>query len=342
LSNISSSISLSAYSTSMRTFTPDFSSQQSQMEAVEQRPSAKINGVDEPIDPRLTASPTTTTIEADEPIVPRLVSDNVVVVVDSDGENQNRNNTSNNTFRAMQVYGLTYGTARYEWTLKRLKQEADESKLFKSFEINRGKDLDASFVDRFRDILNMPRGGGYWIWKVHLIQRHLKRLEYGDILVYLDGGCKVNKKGTDRFWWYVEQMHRTNTSIIAFDLGHAEEVYTTDAIFKYFNITPETALWKQVAQTGQFVGGLLVMRKTPQLESILAMYNQTLYDDPYLFTDYYNTATKAKRGNFNENRHDQSVFSVIRKLFPNDTLVISPDETYLPEIEVPFEAARVK
>jgi hypothetical protein len=287
---------------------------------------------DEPIMPRFAA--TTTTTEA-KPIVPRLVSDNGGV---ESGEIQN----SKNTFRAPQVFGLTYGTAPYANALNRIKQEADESELFKSFEICRAEDLDASFVDRFRDVLKLPRGAGYWIWKVPLIQRHLKRLEYGDILVYLDAGCKVEKEGTDRFWWYVKQMQRTNTSIVAFELPFAEQKFTTDAIFKYFNITPNTTLWKKVAETGQYVGGILVMRKTPQLESILAMYNQTLYDDPYLFTDSYNSATKAKRGNFKDNRHDQSVFGVIRKLFPNDTFVVKGETRGRNPKKPPFVAARAR
>jgi hypothetical protein len=288
-----------------------------------------------------TATTTTkTTSKAEPTIVSRHVSDNVGVD-SSAGEIQNNDSNNNNTSRAPQVFGLTYGTALYENTLNRLKQEADASGLFQSFEICRTKDLDASFVDRFRDVLAMDRGGGYWIWKVPLMQQHLKRLQYGDILVYLDGGDSVDKNGTDRFWWYVEQMQRTNTSILTFRMEHKELMWTSDAIFKYFNITPKTSLWDKVAETGQYMASVLIMRKTPQLESIMAMYNQTLYDDPYLFTDYYNKATKDKRRSFADNRHDQSVFSIVRKLFPNDTFVI-PDETVRPKITVPFITARAR
>jgi hypothetical protein len=287
-----------------------------------------------------TTTTTKTTSETEPTIMSRHVLDNGGV--DSAGEIQSNDSNNNRTSRAPQVFGLTYGTVEYEKTLNRLKQEADASGLFQSFEICRTKDLDAGFVDRFRDVLERKRGGGYWIWKVPLIQQHLKRLKYGDILVYLDGGDSVNKNGADRFWWYVEQMQRTNTSILTFQMGHHKELkWTSDAIFKYFNITPKTSLWDKVANTGQYIASMLIMRKTPQLESIMAMYNQTLYDDPYLFTDSYNKATKAKRGNFGDNRHDQSVFSVIRKLFPNDTFVL-PDETFKPKTAVPFITSRVR
>jgi hypothetical protein len=281
-----------------------------------------------------TATTTTTKVE---PIIPRLLSDKVGV---DSGEIQNVNSNSNSKTRAPQVFGITYGTAPFEKALNRLKQEADDSKLFQSFEICRNTDLDASFVDHFRDVLELERGGGYWIWKVPLIQRHLERLEYGDILVYLDAGDRVRTNGANRFWWYVEQMQRTNTSIVAFEMPQrVEQVWTTNALFDYFKIAPKTPLWKKVAKSGQYIASILIMRKTPELESIMALYNQTLYDDPYLFTDKYNDATKQKRGNFLDNRHDQSVFSVVRKLFPNDTFVI-PDETFKPKTAVPFVTER--
>lgn len=244
--------------------------------------------------------------------------------------------------RTPRVFGLTYGTAPYEKALNRIKDEADKSQLFTSFDVFRTEDLEPSFREHFKDILNMKRGGGYWIYKVHLIQRYLKRIEYEDILVFLDAGCKIYKKGTDRFWWYVEQLQRKNKSILAFQMEHhLEEIWTTDALFNYFNVTRGTPLWKKVARKGQHIGGILIMRKTPALERMMATYNQTLYKDPYLFTDHYNNATKAKRGRFYDHRHDQSVFSVIRKLYPEDTLVIR-DETYKPKTDVPFVAARAR
>ena len=50
-------------------------------------------------------------------------------------------------------------------------------------------------------------------------------------------------------------------------------------------------------------------------------------DNPLLFTDYYN---KNQRHDFIDNRHDQSIFSVIRKM--NTSLLLKKDETWF----VPF------
>jgi hypothetical protein len=107
--------------------------------------------------------------------------------------------------------------------------------------------------------------------------------------------------------WWNEQNEQT-PSLLAFQMDTNKELrWTSDTMFKYFKITPNIVRhfgirWQR--QGRQYMASVLIMRKTPQLESVMAMYNQTLYDDPYLFTDYYNKATKDKRRGFDDNRHD--------------------------------------
>lgn len=50
-----------------------------------------------------------------------------------------------------------------------------------------------------------------------------------------------------------------------------------------------------------------------------------LEEDPWLFTDKYNVNAKQVNPDFVENRHDQSISSVARKLLG---CVRYPDETY--------------
>jgi hypothetical protein len=45
-----------------------------------------------------------------------------------------------------------------------------------------------AFYHANRDILDIPRGAGYWLWKPYLICEELSRLENGDFLVYYDVG----------------------------------------------------------------------------------------------------------------------------------------------------------
>ena len=68
----------------------------------------------------------------------------------------------------------------------------------------------------------------------------------------------------------------------------------------------------------------------------------TLNRNPKLFTNYYND---NQEDYFNENRHDQSVFSLIRK--KNDTILIEDDTFFsdynTPEaLRSPFWATRIR
>ena len=40
--------------------------------------------------------------------------------------------------------------------------------------------------------VKQPRGGGYWIWKSHIIKK-INEINDNDILIYLDAGCSINK-----------------------------------------------------------------------------------------------------------------------------------------------------
>jgi hypothetical protein len=44
------------------------------------------------------------------------------------------------------------------------------------------------FYRAHRDILDAPRGSGYWLWKPYIIRRELERAKLGDWLVYYDVG----------------------------------------------------------------------------------------------------------------------------------------------------------
>lgn len=42
-------------------------------------------------------------------------------------------------------------------------------------------------------VITNPRGFGYWIWKPHIINKELEKMEEGDILIYADSSCEINK-----------------------------------------------------------------------------------------------------------------------------------------------------
>ena len=107
-------------------------------------------------------------------------------------------------------------------------------------------------------------------------------------------------------------------------MRHKEYKYTTKEIFNYFNIKYESDIFK----SGQYLGGILIMKKNKHLINLLKIYEKCIDDNPLLITDIYNN--KNQHPEFLDNRHDQSISSVLRKIHGSEVIV--GDESYV----VPF------
>lgn len=235
---------------------------------------------------------------------------------------------------------ITYGNSLFYNSRKRLIKEAKEFKYFDSCKDYSEHDLTESFKEKHKNILNKPRGGGYWIWKIDIIKQSLNLMMDGDILVYLDAGCKLNKDGGRRFEEYLSILKYSKYDILSFQmLNQIEKVWTTKELFNYFNIdinSPE-------ANSGQYIGGVLLMKKGPHLQKILKEMTLLLDKDENLITDKYN---KTQNSFFINNRHDQSVLSLLRKKYGSEVIV--GDETFFKDFnsleakEFPIHACRLK
>ena len=233
------------------------------------------------------------------------------------------------------IYFLTYGDENYKVSSKRLVREARRFGCFREIYSCNKKDLDQQFKLQFKDVLNQRRGAGYWIWKPYLINKYLKRINKGDILVYLDAGCSINKKGFNRFCEYIKMLDNSDQGIISFDLTHPENLYTNKACFKYFKYK------NRDRNKGQLLAGILIMKKNDLICKQINLWLKTVYENVNLFTD---KLTNNENKNFKFHRHDQSVFSLIRKQF--NPLIIK-DETFFEDFnsdkarKYPFHATRI-
>jgi hypothetical protein len=236
------------------------------------------------------------------------------------------------------IHFITYGDDNFTNSKKRIYSEALNCGWFDTITIYGPQDLDSDFKEQFKDILKFERGGGYWIWKGYIIKKKLSEINDGDILVYADCGCTVNKNGKKRFYEYIEMLNKSNVGIISFKMSHPEKYYTTKEIFEYFNVSPES----DIANSGQIVGGIRIMKKVPKLVNMIDTELQTYKEKPLLVTDYYNSEQEEY---FKDNRHEQSIFSVIRKL--NNPILLH-DETYgknfknIKMLRYPFLATRIR
>lgn len=213
----------------------------------------------------------------------------------------------NNIIDNKKVHMITYGDDKFYDAKKVLCDEAVLSKFFYSIKSYSRKNLSPSFLNRYETVLNMPRGGGYFIWRGDIIIQRLEEIDEGDFLIYNDSGNTINSNGRNKFIEYINKLNDSPYGLLWFQTSYTEKNWTTKEIFDYFNVN----LNSSVSNTGQHWIGCLIIQKNEHSMNIFKKYLQTLEDNVLLFTDEYNSSQTHK---FTENRHDQSILSVISKI----------------------------
>ena len=235
------------------------------------------------------------------------------------------------------IHFVTYGNSLYNNSKTRLREESINSGWFDTITICGPENLTKEFKHEFSDILQKPRGAGYWIWKFDIIKQQLAKLANNDILIYLDAGCSINTNGKIRFNEYIEMLNNSNESIISFQMPHVEKKYTIKELFHHFNMNVND----NNGNSGQIMATILIMKNTEKMIKIIDECINVLRIDHLLVTDHYNKIKQCSE--FKDNRHDQSILSLVRKKHGS---IILKDETYFnpfgnkESLHYPFWATR--
>ena len=216
----------------------------------------------------------------------------------------------------MKKYLISYGDDNFAEQREFLKETALASSFFDEVQIFTPDDFEPDFINRLKENNDFKLGGGYWIWKPYLIKRMLDKMETDDILIYCDAGCMINGYGEKRFNEYIEILNQSITGTIDFELPHAEYEYTKQEVFDHFKSSDEIIYSNQLEST------ILLLRNCQHTKMLVNLW----YD---VACNYFTLFTEAKQvpqhQKFIAHRHDQSIFSVIRKTYGAN---IIPDETY--------------
>ena len=159
------------------------------------------------------------------------------------------------------VIAVNYADKKFQRAQKLSSRSAREWGADKVIEYG-PKDFDEAFRRHNEEILNAPRGGGYYLWKPYIYRKAYGLLGENDYLVYTDSGsvyvnkikylidCMEHQKVSVMiFSLEKERIERCNTKRDAFVLTGCDEVMYTD--------------------TPQSIGGYLVCKKAPEVEAFL-------------------------------------------------------------------------
>lgn len=187
-------------------------------------------------------------------------------------------------------------------------------------------EIDPEFAAKNKDILTLPRGGGYWLWKPYVLTTLMDVLEEGDILFYLDAKYCF----TEEFVPWVNQL-LSMQDLVVFQNKPNEIVYymkewcKMDVLEKY-NMTQKAFEENAIDAWA----GCLLLRKTGFTHNFLKEWlemctYENITDSPSVSINTF----------FRDHRHDQSLLSVL--LHKYKIPLPSFEKRYLQNIRIPYE-----
>jgi len=209
----------------------------------------------------------------------------------------------------MTTHFITFGAGgqHYIEAGNRLCNQATNINVFDTIKLYTDEYLkqDETFWSRHSNfIMNNSRGYGYWLWKPYIIKTTMDKLKDGDILLYLDCGCEINK-------------NKRNNMLMYFDIIKNEHIITSfTCIEKYWNkmdlVLYLDANSDTYLNTSQRQAGAILLYVCDKTRSLINKWydtacNYNLIDD--------SPSVAGNINGFNEHRHDQAIFSLLAKKY---------------------------
>ena len=165
------------------------------------------------------------------------------------------------------------------------------------------EDIDPKFREAEQQVLQAPRGNGYWLWKPYFIQQVLTKMSPGEWLFYCDSGSYFIH--SIRPLLGVAESSRLD--LLTFADAHPEKHYVKrDALLL---LDADNAA---IMDSPQRLGGFSLWRNTAFTRQFAATWLQYCLD-PRILTDQPNELGRPNYPEFKDHRHDQAIFSILAK-----------------------------
>jgi hypothetical protein len=224
------------------------------------------------------------------------------------------------------------GSSNISKALNRVKKQSEVFPLIDEVRVFTDLDLDEDYVTNFGELLdNHPTGYGLWSWKSHLISLELSRLREGDILIYIDAGVEINKRGVSRFSYYLD--HLAQHDVLVFSQDHQQRHWT--------KMDSRILRLDKHYFRNQLVAGILMFRVSSKSKAFVSDWSKLCKENQGELLKEPVAGTNEFHVQLVEHRHDQSILS--RVAFDHDLPTV-PDETMFKSwrhgINYPFLALR--
>lgn len=200
----------------------------------------------------------------------------------------------------MNKFFITYGDEKFQDAKKKIIAEAKEIGEFDTIMPYGKEDLSKELLNS--EIINVPRGGGLWSWKPDVIWKTMLVAAEGDIIVYCDSGCSLQKtKEWNNFWLLLERY-----DLIAQRLFQRTDHWTRKEILDFFK--DNGTQWHKCYQ---YQATVVILVVTEFTRSLIKEWRDLMINHPELVMDVTADEKCLQHTSFWENRHDQAVFSAL-------------------------------
>lgn len=146
--------------------------------------------------------------------------------------------------------------------------------------------------------------GKYGLWRPLIVCDAYEKMAEGDYLIYSDAGTYfVNSVKP-----LIEMMEENKENILVFELPFIEKCWTKRDVFVRLNVDQA-----KYTESNQRLSTVFVLKKGKDSDEFIEMYKEAALEFPELFTDEENTSGLDNYPGFIQNRHNQSVLSLISK-----------------------------
>ena len=197
------------------------------------------------------------------------------------------------------------------------------------------EDIDETFVNENKEILEMRRGGGYWLWKPYIVNETLKKINDGDYLFYMDSTYFFMENFTSLYQNFFEKKDELVFLENDFLIWHNKPNESTNQmkrlckmdIIQKYNMENKILL----ENVNEYWAGAFLLKKTSRTVFLIKEWlkmccvKHDLTDEPSEIPNH---------PEFFDHRHDQSLLSIL--LHKNDIPAQVFEKRYLQNIRNPY------
>lgn len=206
---------------------------------------------------------------------------------------------------------VSFADSRYRNSLRRLEEQTRKFPFDERYFLTEKNCLTKKYWRKLKPWL-YRRGYGYWAWKSSIVKEFLNKLDEDDMLFWSDAGIMWNptSKSLLKFDEYIKKLSGDN-DILVFGQPTIEKEWTKGDVLEALGVYDE----EDICNSNQYWAGCFLIKKTKRTVDFIDKLNELCDLSKELITD--KRSTIPNKEGFIENRHDQSVFSVLVKTVPH-------------------------